>query len=84
MTIRTIRSNRQESDHIADDKLRYVIRSSGEKYNVNDIIQFQCYEHCKPVYHRNNKYMYVITLTQDFRTVPIDTGAQLISFRRMA
>lgn len=82
MTVLTIRSNRKESDDIADDKIRHIIRSADERFNVGDVIHFQCYERRKPVYHRGNIFGYMVTKTQDHNTAPVEKGFQIISFRR--
>ena len=82
MTVLTIRSNRKESDDIADNKIRHIIRSASERFNVGDVIHFQCYEKRKPVYHRGNILGYVVTMTQDSDSAPVEKGFQIVSFRR--
>lgn len=83
MTVRTLRSNKEESDAIVEDKLRFVIRSDKEFFKANDVIHFQCYEGKRPVHHANNKVGYVVTMIRDHMSAPIEKGYQIIGFRRI-
>lgn len=83
MVVRTVKSNVQECDQIADGKLSFVIRSSKENYRVNEVFNFLCYKDGKPVPHRNNKYGYVITVIKDHFNAPVEEGYQIIGFRRI-
>ena len=83
MVVRTIRSNEQECDQIADGKLSFIIRSDRDHFQVNDIFNFLCYKNGKPVPHRNNKFGYIITVIKDHYNAPVEKGYQLIGFRRI-
>lgn len=84
MTMRTLKTNPEESDRIADNKQNFIFRSSKEHYSVNEIFNFQCYKDKRPIIHRNNKHAYVITVIMDERTAPLEDGIQIIGFRRIA
>lgn len=83
MVVRTIKTNEKEANHIADNKLRYIIRSADERFRVGEVFNFLCYKNGKPVPHRGNKFGYVITIIQDYHLAPIEKGYQIIGFRRV-
>lgn len=84
MVVRTIRTNYEESNRIAEDKQTCIFRNESEGYRVKDVFNFQCYKDGRPVNHRNNHYGYVVTMIQDHKLAPVEPGFVLINFRRIS
>ena len=83
MTERIIKTNDTEANHVLYQHQRFIIRSSKEKYRVNEVFHFLLYRNKRPVDNIVGKDAYLITLVMDDKLLPLEKGYQLIAFREL-
>ena len=83
MVIRTVKTNPREAEEIMQLHKGFFFRSSKDAIKVNDIIQFNVIKQNKPVLHRIETKLFVVTSVDDCMTAPVAKGFKLIGIRMM-
>lgn len=83
MVIRTVKTNPREAEEIMQMHKGFFFRSEKDAIKVNDIIQFNVIKQNKPVLHRIETKLFVVTSVDDCMTAPVAKGFKLIGIRMM-
>lgn len=83
MVVRTVKTNPREAEEIMQLHKGFIFRNEKDAIKVNDIIQFNVIKQNKPVLHRIETKLFVVTSVDDCMTAPVQRGFKLIGFRQI-